>query len=155
MKITCIDPKIERMLEKMDAYPYGKLQVFPTMVQDVPLSRFDELKAGDILFIDSSHVVKAGGDVVFVIFQIFPRLASGVIIHFHDIFYPFCYPKEWIKLGMPYTEAYLLHAFLSYNAAYEMIFFEDMMLHQETPEAKAFRNMMGGWNKGSLWLRKI
>ena len=74
MKITCIDPKIERMLEKMDAYPYGKLQVFPTMVQDVPLSRFDELKAGDILFIDSSHVVKAGGDVVFVIFQIFPRL---------------------------------------------------------------------------------
>lgn len=156
VKITCIDPKTERLLKKLDIYPYEKLQIFPMMVQDVPLSLFAELKAGDILFIDSSHVVKAGGDVAFEIFHILPRLASGVLIHFHDIFYPFCYPTKWIKLGMPYTEAYVLHAFLSYNDAYEMLFFEDMMVHhQEISKGTAFRNILGTWNKGSLWLRKI
>jgi len=77
-------------------------------MQDVPLDMFDRLEANDILlFIDSSHVAKTDGDVVHCIFRVLPRLKRGVLVHLHDMFYPFEYPDAWvfdeIDLGTNFT----------------------------------------------------
>ena len=128
-------------------------KVYDTKVQSVPLQVFSELKENDILFIDSSHVSKTGSDVNFEIFQILPVLNSGVIIHIHDIFYPFEYPKEWVRLGRNWNEDYLVKAFLMYNKDYEILLFSDY-IHKH--HKSAFKNMPLTYKNtgGGLWLRK-
>lgn len=101
--------------------------VLPERVQDVALETFDELQQGDILFIDSSHVVKTGSDVNHLFFQVLPRLKAGVYIHFHDIFDCFEYPREWLEKGIHFSEAYMLRAFLMHNHDYEVIFWGAFM----------------------------
>ena len=91
-------------------------------VQDVDIQLFDALDENDILFIDSSHVVKVGSDVSRILFEILPRLRRGVIIHFHDIMWPFEYPKSFFLKGWAWNEAYLLRSFLQYNHAFEVLF---------------------------------
>jgi len=152
-EITCIEPYPDRLLTGLREHPYPRMKLVQAMVQEADLHVFDALEAGDILFIDSPHVVKHGGDVPFELFEILPRLASGVRIHFHDMFYPFTYPKTWIQHGLPYTEAYALRAFLSYNNAYGMLYFSDMMAKQEDEEARDFFAKVGT-DRGSLWIRK-
>ena len=89
------------------------------MVQDVDLAVFEALGPGDILFIDSSHVAKVGSDVNHLVFEILPRLSPGVYVHFHDMFYPFEYPEDWILgEGRYWNEDYLLRAFLQFNGSY-------------------------------------
>ena len=92
-------------------------------VQDIPLQTFSGLDRGDLLFIDSSHVVKCGSDVQFLIFEVLPRLKPGVFVHFHDIFHSFEYPGEWLSHGIYWNEAYFLRAFLAYNTEWEIYFF--------------------------------
>lgn len=152
-QITCIEPYPHRLLSGLAEHPYANLHLVQEMVQDIDLAVFDTLEAGDILFIDSSHVVKHGGDIPFELFTILPRLASGVRVHFHDIFYPFTYPEAWIKDGIPYTEAYALRAFLSYNQAYEMLYFSSMMAQYVDQGTEHFFKATGT-NGGSLWLQK-
>jgi hypothetical protein len=115
---------------------------------------FDVLMESDVLFVDSSHVVKVGSDVLDLFFRILPRLKSGVYIHFHDIFHPFEYPKEWIINGKAWNEAYLLRAFLQYNDSFEIVFFNTFLeffhpgrFHRDMP--LCMKNP-----GGSIWLRK-
>lgn len=90
--------------------------------QDVPLSTFQALAGGDFLVVDTTHAVKIGGDVNRIILDILPRLAPGVMVHFHDIFLPYEYPREWLeRYGLYWTEQYLVQAFLALNPAYEVI----------------------------------
>jgi hypothetical protein len=124
-------------------------------VQDVGSAPFDELQAGDILFIDSTHVSKAGSDVNHHFFKTFPRINPGVLICMHDVFHPFEYPREWFfQDRRSWNELYLLRAFLSYNAAFETVFFTNWLEHQcpgmiagQIPQAAA---NLGG----SFWMRK-
>jgi hypothetical protein len=81
---------------------------------------FCGLEENDILFIDSTHVTKINSDVNKIIFEILPKLQKGVLIHFHDIFWPFEYPQTWIREGMFWNEAYILRAFLEYNNSFEI-----------------------------------
>jgi len=82
-----------------------------------------QLAAGDILFIDSSHVVKTGGDVTYLFLEVPPRLRPGVIVHVHDVFLPQEFPRSWIlDLHLFWTEQYLLQAFLTYNSDFEVLF---------------------------------
>jgi len=122
-------------------------------VQLVPPNFFLRLQHGDILFIDSSHVSKVGSDLNYLLFHILPILKSGVIIHFHDILYPFEYPKEWIYEGRFWNEAYLLKAFLMYNCDFEILLFNDYMVKEEKEFLRGIddRLLSGG---GSIWLRK-
>ena len=91
-------------------------------VQEVPMQEFLKLKRNDMLFIDSSHVMKAGSDVQFEFLEILPRLHKGVIIHMHDIYLPFEYPRAWIMENKIFwNEQYLLHAFLIFNNRYEVL----------------------------------
>ena len=126
--------------------------VIQKRIQDVPLETFSQLDAGDILFIDSTHVSKVGSDVNHIFFHILPVLRAGVRVHFHDVFYPFEYPERWIMEGKVWNEDYLLRAFLQFNNDFEIELFPNylMRFHQEF-----FREKMPLCLKdpgGSIWL---
>ncbi|MBI5663537.1 MAG: hypothetical protein HZC49_00390 [Nitrospirae bacterium] len=113
---------------------YKNLTIIDKPVQEVDLSIFKELKANDILFIDSSHVIKIGSDLNAILFSILPVLESGVCIHFHDIRYPFQYPESLIMQGIYWNEAYLLRAFLQYNDSFKIIFWLNYLLNRRLSE---------------------
>ncbi len=97
-------------------------QLIEKPVQQVPLDLFRNLRAHDILFIDSSHVVSMDSDVLHECLRILPELAPGVLIHFHDIFTPLDYPKKFVMTNLCFWgEQYLLEAFLSYNSAFKVV----------------------------------
>lgn len=115
----------------IDPFPsdqVGELSAVSTVLADrvetVDLSIFESLRAGDILFIDSGHTVRIGGDVNFLILEVLPRLAPGVIVHFHDIPMPYEYSELYYtneKFRMLWTESYLLQAFLSCNSKFKIL----------------------------------
>lgn len=145
MEITCIEPFPNRLFSTMREN--DKIDLKKDYVQEVDLNLFDNLNENDILFIDSSHVAKMGGDVPFEYFEILPRLKRGVLIHIHDIFYPFIYPKKWIKQGRCYNEAFILRALLMDNSSYEIMYFNDMM-------SKLYPSDFTQTGGSSIWLRK-
>jgi hypothetical protein len=155
IKMKFIEPHPEGLFSLLRPEDSYRDCVEPIRLQKAPLEWFTELQGGDILFIDSSHVGKLGSDVNHYFFTIFPALASGVYIHIHDVFYPFEYPASWIiELNRSWNEAYLLHTFLQYNPAYEVIYFNHYMCreHRGLLEAKMPKCLKNGG--GSIWLRK-
>ncbi|MDE2084357.1 MAG: class I SAM-dependent methyltransferase [Xanthomonadaceae bacterium] len=120
LDITCIEPYPRAFLR--DGVP-GVSRLLEEKVQNVALAEFAALQAGDILFIDSSHVAKTGSDVNYLYFEVLPRLASGVRVHIHDIFLPHDYPREWV-LGenRSWNEQYLLRALLMHSSAFRVVF---------------------------------
>ncbi|AQR96994.1 class I SAM-dependent methyltransferase [Clostridium saccharoperbutylacetonicum] len=130
------------------------IDIIEKKLQDVSIDVFEELEAGDILFIDSTHVSKCNSDVNYIIFNILPKLKSGVIIHFHDIFYPFEYPKTWIYSGKYWNEAYVLRAFLQYNNNFKIIFFNDYINSKFSEKVKANMPLCEKNTGASIWLEK-
>ena len=126
IELSFIEPFPDRLYSLIGNDLENK-NIIVSKVQDVPLEFFDTLDKNDILFIDSSHISKIGSDVNHIIFTILPRLKSGVIIHFHDITWPFEYPKDWIYEGRFWNEAYLLRAFLMNNSSYEILLFNNYL----------------------------
>lgn len=119
-EITCIEPYPRAFLR--NGVP-GVARLIEEKVQAVPLGEFTALQAGDILFIDSSHVAKTGSDVNFLYFEVLPRLAAGVRIHIHDIFLPHDYPREWVlDENRSWNEQYLLRALLMCSSGFRVIF---------------------------------
>lgn len=115
-KHICVEPYEMPWLEKLP------VDVKRSRVEDLPLEFFSILGPGDILFIDSSHVIRPQGDVVYEYLQLLPTLKPGVIVHIHDIFTPKDYPREWVVDDVKiWTEQYLLEAFLSNNQAFRII----------------------------------
>jgi hypothetical protein len=149
---TFIDPypaRLRSLLRTED-----QAEILPEQVQRIPLERFEALESGDILFIDSSHVAKTGGDVNFLVFEVLPRLKAGVRVHVHDIVYPFEYPREWALEGRAWNESYLLRAFLQYNTTYQIEMFPSYLtfLHQDWLDQRVscWRDHIGC----SIWLRR-
>lgn len=102
---------------------------------DVPVSEYAELRAGDILFADTSHTVKTGGEVNYLLLEVLPALAPGVIVHIHDIYIPWEYPRDWIERFRYYwAEQYLVHAFLVFNTEYEVLFSSWAAVHDRGQE---------------------
>ena len=123
----------------IEPFPNPTLQgittLIPQRIQDVDLDLFLSLGAGDILFLDSSHVVSVGSDVVREHLEILPRLKSGVIIHVHDIFLPSDYPRDAVLSKLCFwSEQYLLQAFLALNPQFEVLWGSSAM-QQFYPEA--------------------
>ncbi len=100
----------------------GVTRLEPTRAQDLDLETFLALEDGDVLFVDSSHVVKLGGEVNRLVLDVLPRLHPGVVVHFHDVFWPYEYPRPWYVRGTYSTEQYLLQAYLADNPAYRILF---------------------------------
>src|SRR5262249_8888975 len=126
---TFIDPRPQDLRRLLRDDDLGRIEILDRRLQEITLDRFRALEANDILFIDSTHVAKIGSDVNYIFAEILPALCPGVYVHFHDIFYPFEYPKEWIYQGIAWTEAYLLRAFLTFNRAYEIVLFNTFLEH--------------------------
>jgi hypothetical protein len=126
-EISCIEPNPTRWLQNSGV----KLLGIP--VQQVPLSFFSSLGAGDFLFIDSSHAVKTASDTNFLILEVLPRLRSGVWVHFHDIFLPYDFPRDAIRGIFNWQETALLHAFLACNSRFKIVFCLSH-LHYDKPD---------------------
>lgn len=148
LEMTCIEPYPERLLENVQS---NEIKLYKKYVQEIDSVFFERLETGDILFIDSSHVAKMGGDIPYEYFEILPQIKSGVVIHIHDIFYPFDYPERWIREGRCYNEAFILRALLMNSESYEILFFNDMMYQTNTEMYLKMCKNPGG---SSIWLRK-
>lgn len=153
IKLTFIEPEPERLFSLIQENDRKDIRVVEKRVQDINKEIFGQLEKNDILFIDSSHVSKTGSDVNFILFEILPMLKSGVLIHFHDISYPFEYPKDWVLGGRNWNENYLLKAFLMYNNEFKIFLFTQY-LHQYFREAYADIPLSYKNTGGALWLEK-
>ncbi|GAL83632.1 hypothetical protein MYP_859 [Sporocytophaga myxococcoides] len=153
INLTFIEPYTDRLKSLLKGNDNKTTTVIEKNVQEVNIETFEKLNHGDFLFIDSTHVVKTGSDVNYIFFEILPKLKSGVLIHFHDIFYPFEYPKDWVFMGKNWNEDYFLRAFLMYNNEFEIRLFSHY-LHKHRKEV--FNNMPLCYKNtgGNLWLMK-
>jgi predicted O-methyltransferase YrrM len=152
LAVTCVEPYPDRLLRLLKRADGDRVRLIRQPVQEVDLAVYGELGPRDILFIDSTHVVKPGSDVVWLLLHVLPRLAPGVVVHIHDVFWPFDYPAQWLREGRDWTEAYLVHAFLVGNTAWEIMFFSSWFWRHHpglVPVALAAEE------PGSLWLRKV
>jgi hypothetical protein len=134
----------------------GLEELVPVPAESLPLDRFLALEDGDLLFIDSSHALRCGGDVQFLYLEVLPRLRPGVMVHVHDIFFPLDYPRKWIKEHCIFwTEQYLLQAFLAFNRDFEVLF-ANQFVWQNFPERlrAAFPESQPWWGGGSVWMRR-
>jgi hypothetical protein len=155
IELTAIEPYPELLRSLLGPESPAPLRVLAKPLQDVDPAVFEALGPGDILFVDSSHVSKAGSDVNRIVFEILPALRRGVFIHFHDIYYPFEYPKAWLLEGRYWTEAYLLRAFLQYNRVFRIELFGSY-LGRFRREALGACLPIALKNPGSsLWLCKV
>ncbi|MEW6517301.1 MAG: class I SAM-dependent methyltransferase [candidate division FCPU426 bacterium] len=151
---TFIEPYPELLHSLLKPGDRERVEILPLPLQRVPPDRFKALAAGDVLFIDSTHVSKVHSDVNYILFEILPALAPGVYIHFHDVFYPFEYPAEWIFEGRAWNEDYMLRAFLLFNSAFRIELFSTFLGHFH---AEYFRQHMPLCERnfgGNLWLSK-
>ncbi|HWR17087.1 MAG TPA: class I SAM-dependent methyltransferase [Terriglobales bacterium] len=124
-ELISVEPHPDDWLKR--GFP-GLSRLIPSPVQDLPPSFFDQLEAGDVLFLDSSHVVSLGSDVVYEILEVLPRLKKGVMVHFHDIFMPADYPKKFVMDNLCFWgEQYLLQAFLCGNEKFRIVWSGSMM----------------------------
>lgn len=151
--LTFIEPYPELLLSF--TRPQDSFTLIDKPLHKVGNKVFERLEAGDILFIDSTHVSKIGSDVNQLFFEILPLLAKGVIIHIHDVFYPFEYPKKWIEEQRAWNEDYMLRAFLYNNNEFEIMFFNHFMnIHHKKSLEKALPTTKKNAG-GSIWLRKV
>ncbi len=136
----------------------GNGNLLKKKVEDVDISVFEDLKENDILFIDSSHVIKPYNDLYFEFFKVLPVLKKGVIIHFHDIYLPNEYPLDNIvKHHYFWNEQYLLHAFMMFNRSFEIVW-GGSFAHISIPEK--LEKYFNSYNRekewpGSFWIRKV
>lgn len=153
---TAIEPyPTQALVEALSEKENARLIV--DKAENVPLSEFEALQENDILFLDSSHTVRIGGDVVYEILEVLPRLKKGVLVHVHDIFLPQEYPKEWVLERYTFwNEQYLFHAFMAFNSDFETLWSGGCM-HVKHPEelTRHFPDYdPGKQGAGSYWIRR-
>jgi predicted O-methyltransferase YrrM len=162
LDITCIDPYPQENL-----YEVPKIKILNNEIQNIDIGFFDQLHAGDMLFIDSTHILKIDGDVPYLYLEIIPRLENGVIIHIHDIHFPYNipYPPQYYIFGKKrpvfWNEAMLLQAFLSYNDSYRIImslpllrYFCEDTLKEHISNYQALDQNHAYTHNGSIWIEK-
>lgn len=154
-ELVAVEPYPNETLKK--GFP-GLSRLVTSKAEDIPLSKFEQLSENDILFIDSSHVLKIGSDVGFEILEVLPRLNKGVIIHIHDIFLPKEYPRGWVLRDHVFVnEQYLLQAFLEFNEHFEVLWAGHYMRSKHHEKLK---DVFGRYETDerwpcSFWMRKV
>lgn len=150
--LICVEPFPQEFLKHGFL---GLHSLIEKRVEDVELEFFSQLGSGDILFIDSSHTVKIGGDVNYLFLEVLPRLNPGVIVHVHDIFFPFDYRRDWVLDELRFwTEQYLLQTFLSFNSEFEVLISNSYLSHYYSEDLKAAFPRLTSWGGGSFWMRR-
>jgi hypothetical protein len=161
LQIHCVEPYPYEML-----YSIPHIRIHAREAQDLDVQFFRELEEGDVLFIDSSHVLKIDSDVAFLYLEVLPNLNKGVLIHIHDIPFPYNipYPPElWIfgkDWPMLWNEAMLLQAFLCFNSKFRIILSLPLLRHVDEDFLR--RNIPGYESVeqnpntfSSIWLQKV
>ena len=115
-ELCCIEPHPRPSLGALAGITLRR-----SLVQELELSFFDQLEAGDLLFIDSSHALKTGSDVPFLYLEVIPRLRPGVYIHIHDVTLPYTYPRDVFRKFFGWQETALLLALLKGNAQLKVL----------------------------------
>lgn len=148
---VCIEPYERHWLEE------AGVEVIREKVEDVNPSFFSRLGKNDILFIDSSHIIRPDGDVVFEYLELLPRLNVGVIVHVHDIFSPRNYLDEWLRNEVRFwNEQYLLEAFLSHNRSWKVIGALNYLRHNHFVELKqACPFLTEDREPGSFYMQRV
>jgi hypothetical protein len=161
VQITCIEP-----------YPFDALRTLPDFelikgfVQDVPVSRFEELEAGDVFFIDSSHALKIDSDVAYLFLEVLPRIKPGVLVHIHDVPFPFNVPfpaDTWLfgeRWPVYWNEAMIVQSFLAFNSSFEILLSTPMIRHDDeqflVDRFSDYVRLAEEPNPASsLWLRRV
>jgi predicted O-methyltransferase YrrM len=155
-ELLFIEPNPERLESLIRKNDQCKIE--KTEVQRVTIEQFKSLEEGDFLFIDSSHILKTDSDLACLLFNVLPVLKPGVLIHFHDVFYPFEYPDNWIFGGFrSWNELYALRAYLMDNQKYEIVFFNHFLKEEYKDEFPDFFSTANPKNIqiGSIWLKKV
>eukprot|EP01062_Namystynia_karyoxenos_P046796 TRINITY_DN35165_c0_g1_i1.p1 TRINITY_DN35165_c0_g1~~TRINITY_DN35165_c0_g1_i1.p1 ORF type:complete len:342 (+),score=75.47 TRINITY_DN35165_c0_g1_i1:88-1113(+) len=155
VRCTFIDPDPTLLHLLLSESERRVLDIVAAPLQAQPMSLFAELGPGDLLFIDSTHCAKIGSDVNRLVFEVLPALQSGVHVHFHDVFYPFEYPREWVYEGKGWNEAYLLRAFLQYNSTFRVVYFNHFLYCRHKAALVGAMPWVERNPGGSLWLRKV
>jgi predicted O-methyltransferase YrrM len=151
---VCIEPYENVWLKELD------VELIRTPVELVDLSVFAELEENDILFIDSSHMIRPQGDVLFEYLELLPILNSGVFVHIHDIRTPKDYWPAWLDRDFRFwNEQYLVEAFLSFNNQYEVVAALNFLKHHHPAEladsCPVFGKRISFWEPGSLWIQRV
>ena len=154
-ELTFIEPYPDRLKSLLREEDKSRVTLINKKVQDASLDIFRSLQSGDFLFIDSSHVVKCGSDLQLLFFEILPNLQPGVFVHFHDVFYPFDYPSKWLIEGRYWNENYFLRAFLSWNTAWQIRFFNHYVHFMFGDLVKESMPLCTKNTGGSLYIQRV
>lgn len=154
-EISFIEPFPDERLSQLLSTRVSQIRyrLFRSRLQDVAECPWLDLVENDFLFIDSSHVSKCGSDVNRLFFEILPGIAPGVIIHIHDIFAFFEYPRDWTDAGWYWNESYLLRAFLMFNSDFEILLWPNVALPLN-PELEASMPLCFKNTGSSIWMRR-
>lgn len=151
----CIEPYRPKYLQNL---PPEVTTFNDSPLQSITMDRFREMGKGDILFIDSSHVVNYGSDVVYEICAILPNLSPGVLVHFHDIFLPYEYPTEWIENSKFFwNEQYMISALVQGSQRYKVVFPLHQIYRERRKEMDALFPLLVRPNQrpGAYWLEIV
>jgi Methyltransferase domain len=148
-----VDPVPSPLLRPLS----GALTVRAESAATVSDDLFDTLSERDILFVDTSHTVRPGGEVVRIVLEVLPRLKRGVVVHVHDFFRPFAYPRVLYELfNVHWQEQYLLQALLAYNPRFEVLFANHALWRLRRERVKSlFPDLREGMEPSGLWLRRV
>jgi len=153
-RFSMIEPHPERLRSIIPSSDLQRFELLETEVQHLSPELFRKLACNDLLYIDSSHVLKCGSDLHFLLFEVLPIVQEGVIVHFHDVFYPFEYPADWIRAGRYWNECYLLYAFLFNNPEWEILLFADYLAQFHRTDLQRCLPLALENTGGSLFLRR-
>jgi hypothetical protein len=150
---TAYDPYPREMVSPR---PPGLGALVAASVDEIPTKRFTELESGDLLFVDTTHTVKAGSDVNRIILELLPQLAPGVVVHVHDIFLPYEYPESWLREQQWYWgEQYLLQAFLAFNDRFDILLAANAIVRAHPHRVGAVvRSFEPHIEPGAFWMRR-
>jgi hypothetical protein len=153
---TFVDPHPELALQLIRPRSSYAHRFLRARLQDVPVDLFARLERNDILFIDSSHVAKTASDVLDYLFRVIPSLNAGVIVHIHDIFCPFEYPRAWIEeQNRSWNEAYILRAYLHGASSLRVLYWSDWFFKCRRSLLETRMPLCATHRGGSLWLEKL
>jgi hypothetical protein len=155
ISLTIVDPLPRNLLSLLKDGDRNACRLVEKPLEEADIDKIAPLAEGDILFVDSSHIVKIGSDVHYLMTEMIPGLPSGVLVHFHDVFWPFEYPEQWVFEGRAWNEDYFLRAFLQFNASFQIVLFNHYigLFHQDALRRclPLSLDSIGG----SLWIKRV
>ncbi len=153
--VTFVEPYTDLLRSLMRPGDDAHSTILETRAQDLNVEVVRELERDDVLFIDSTHVVRTASDVCRIVLDLLPEVRPGVVVHIHDMFWPFELPRHWVEEGRQWAECYLVRAFLTSNRDWQILLMNDYVGRYEGELLQRVLPRFLGNPGGSLWLRRV